>query len=342
MSDLRSIVDRELERVELRLFTLETFHRRRARKRRNERITAGIVGIVIALIAVLIGTSIIRSSPQPATPAPIRTVQLTYLTDQGLVGEDMVSGRTTMLVRGADIGAYAWSPDGTRVAYTVVSSRHCGLWLREIAAGGARRLTSCDTLSTREDWGSVGWSGDGQWIVFTAGVDDFVHIVHPDGTQDHPLTYVDGTLISANRGISFSPDGARIAFGDDAGIFTIGLDGTSDPVFLAAGWFPSWSPDGGTIAFIRDPVAQPHIQGDPFVAQLWVMHADGSRRSKLFAWSHCCLGAVLTGPAWSPDGAQIALYVLSRLRVVHADGSNRRALPVKSGRSAPPAWRPVS
>ena len=70
MSDIRSIVDRELERIEVRPFTLETFHRRRERKRRNERIRAGVVGIVIALIAVLIGTSIVRSEPTPAS-APL-------------------------------------------------------------------------------------------------------------------------------------------------------------------------------------------------------------------------------------------------------------------------------
>ena len=73
MSDLRSIVDRELDRVELRPFTLEAFHRRRERKRRNQRIAAGAVGlaIAIALIAVVIATSVVRSSPAPAsTPSP--------------------------------------------------------------------------------------------------------------------------------------------------------------------------------------------------------------------------------------------------------------------------------
>jgi hypothetical protein len=47
----RSLLEREMERVELRPFTLEGFHRRRDRKRRKERLTAAAVAIAVFVVA---------------------------------------------------------------------------------------------------------------------------------------------------------------------------------------------------------------------------------------------------------------------------------------------------
>jgi hypothetical protein len=47
-----------MERLELRPFTLEGFHDRRDRKRRNQRIAAGLVGIAVFVAAVWIVTSV--------------------------------------------------------------------------------------------------------------------------------------------------------------------------------------------------------------------------------------------------------------------------------------------
>ena len=57
MADPRSVVERELHRVELRPFTLDGFYRRRDRKRRNQRIAAGVVGIAIFVAAIWVVTS---------------------------------------------------------------------------------------------------------------------------------------------------------------------------------------------------------------------------------------------------------------------------------------------
>ena len=99
MSDPRSVIDRELERVDLRPFTIQAFHRRREQKRRRQRIAAGVVGVTVGLFAVLIGTSIVRSGPAPAPasphpppPAP-RQAQLTFSDDAGIVAIDLASGR---------------------------------------------------------------------------------------------------------------------------------------------------------------------------------------------------------------------------------------------------------
>ncbi len=49
----RSRIEREMQRLELRPFTLEGFHRRRERKERNRRIRAGVVALVV--VAVMAG-----------------------------------------------------------------------------------------------------------------------------------------------------------------------------------------------------------------------------------------------------------------------------------------------
>jgi hypothetical protein len=46
----RSLVEREMQRVELQPFTLEGFHRRRERRERNHRIRAGVVAFVVVAI----------------------------------------------------------------------------------------------------------------------------------------------------------------------------------------------------------------------------------------------------------------------------------------------------
>ena len=58
MPETRSLLERVMERVELRPFTLEGFHDRRDRKRRNQRITAGVVGIAVFVAAVWIVTTV--------------------------------------------------------------------------------------------------------------------------------------------------------------------------------------------------------------------------------------------------------------------------------------------
>ena len=57
MPETRPLLERVMERVELRPFTLEGFHDRRDRKRRNQRIAAGVVGIAVFVVAVWIVTS---------------------------------------------------------------------------------------------------------------------------------------------------------------------------------------------------------------------------------------------------------------------------------------------
>ncbi|MGH2555700.1 MAG: hypothetical protein ACRDHO_08305, partial [Actinomycetota bacterium] len=66
MASDRSILERQMERVELRPFTLEGFHRRHQRKQRNRRIRTGVVALVVAAA----GTgALVRAFPSGLTRA---------------------------------------------------------------------------------------------------------------------------------------------------------------------------------------------------------------------------------------------------------------------------------
>jgi len=70
MDDLRTFVHSEMDRVGSPRYSFDDLGHRRDRKRRNQRITAGVVGIVVALLslATLAGAwreSVPRTSRRP-------------------------------------------------------------------------------------------------------------------------------------------------------------------------------------------------------------------------------------------------------------------------------------
>jgi len=108
-------------------------------------------------------------------------------------------------------------------------------------------------------------------------------------------------------------------------IFFVGGDGS--PVALTRGSLPKLSPDGTTIAFLRDPADQRyHWGGDPFVLQVWLIHPDGSGLRKLGQQPRCCIGAS-ANLNWSPDGSSI---VLNAIRDQTWDVATGESLPMPS------------
>jgi hypothetical protein len=95
------------------------------------------------------------------------------------------------------------------------------------------------------------------------------------------------------------PNGpARLAFSAAGTIYTIGADGSGRARVLDDAAEPTWSPDGGSIAFSRygEELESEH-------AEIWVAGADGSAPRALTPRKSERLD---TAPAWSPDGASIA------------------------------------
>ena len=143
---------------------------------------------------------------------------------------------------------------------------------------------------------------------------------------------------------------ARIAFVANDDIHTIAADG-SDRRRLTTkegehtNTEPAWSPDGRSIAFVRDLSIEDHPDIDDFTqSQIWLMDRDGGNQRPYAPPSP--RNTYDTSPAWSPDGDRL---VFARLRsgssrpsliVMGPDGTATRTLVRERAELESPAWSP--
>ena len=200
----------------------------------------------------------------------------------------------------------AWSPDGRQVAYWGFSAQGSGAYTTDADGRNAQLLV----VEFSHD-GSVSWSPYGNRIVFSAlrplpapftGHGSDIFVMNANGRNRLNLT-ADPT--SRNVSPSWSPDGVKIAYVASPdpfrwwaphNIYVMNADGT-DPVRLTeeGRWVyeehPSWSPDSGRIAFVKQTPDGHH--------DIFTMNADGSNLTNLTQTHRLSEGH----PVWSP-GAQ--------------------------------------
>jgi len=174
--------------------------------------------------------------------------------------------------RPADIGGFAWSPDGKKLAFLdfndpedhrePVNGR--AVYLISAEGTGLRRVTPW-SLQAGGGGDSLSWSPDGQRILFRTITSDYGHpgppngnlwTVRPNGTDLRQLTHFPaGTPVQLG---SYSPDGQSIVFTTRAGatpkpdgtrswpdVFVIKADGTGlTPITRTKNWegTPDWGP----------------------------------------------------------------------------------------------------
>jgi WD40 repeat protein len=177
----------------------------------------------------------------------------------GVFTVDPQSGEHHRISNTADVTAFAWSPDGSRVAYAGSE-----LHVTDLASGRTISSGNIGSVTT------IAWSPDGTSLaVDSVSADrDRIIVVAADGSGQQTL--VDQGAPQGPSAPAWSPDGSRIAYVSTPQkegatnahfsfeVWVVGADG-SNPTRIFAGkccigdWDgPIWSPDGERVAFFDD------------------------------------------------------------------------------------------
>jgi hypothetical protein len=120
-----------------------------------------------------------------------------------------------------------------------------------------------------------------------------------------------------------SPEGARIAFDSDReqqrAVYVADVDGSNVRRVSGEGFaaFPSWSPDGKSLAFVR---ADPE---HPRVWNLWTVDLDSGHLRQVTGHG----SGQLWGGSWFPDGRRIAYSLENQLNVIDTLTGEERSYP---------------
>ncbi len=284
MADLKTLVEREMERAGEPAFAFEDLDGLRVRRHRTRRITAAVVGLGLVLIGSLVGASLYRSARVPATPPEEPRVDL------GIFAP--VAGR---IVYYTDSSLWAVDPNAPSPVSTLV----------RLDLGGTADADRFASFTV-----PLGWSSDGTKLLLLREdpvpvgtqppFDSHLYILHADGTETQVTALPVGDA-------AISPDGSRVAFTttDGAGLYVVAAEG-GEPVRIAQeGASPTFSPNGTQIAYLSSlPESRFGVMGE---APVWVVNADGTDAHQILADEPALAGGILR-IKWSPAGDRIAMH----------------------------------
>jgi WD40 repeat protein len=308
-------------------------------------VALAIAGAALALAVTALSESADQLGSSPTIAPPLaRNGVIAYgsIAQEGLfwtVRPDGSHPTTVQVDVPGFVGVPSWSPDGTRIAFTLQSNDdpHPEGGNYDIYMANADGTDPVRLTHDQVDRSPV-WSPDGTRIAYVRESSTLqIWVMNADGSNAHQLTQGGDAVFP-----TWSPDGSQIAFvswdGIDANIYVMNADGsdvrrlTDDPAHEDE---PAWSPDSRTIAFSSEGGSR-----DPGI---YTMAPDGAGVTELLSDPD----PANLGFAWSPDGSSMAvvsirgpgfdrtLYVL--------DVSNLELTPiVEPGAYFGPSWQPLS
>lgn len=343
------------------------------------------IGIVALAVAGCSGGSTTTPTPpagvQTASPQPSVSLATAATPTTTPTSAAVEAGRIAFGVKGADGIPQIWSagsngtdlrqlttgpgpnlcatysPDRKLIAYCSSAGGNFEIWTVSIEGTHQAQLTHLGGAALFPNF-----SPDGRLIAFggNQGNPEINQIEVVDATTGgslQVLTNCTGQKPGCSNDFpAWSPDGRKIAFihADDfdaAGnpineqVWVMDANGshahalTTDPARKDE--LPEWSPDGLLIAY---------ASGSDGSEGIWLMNADGSNPHQISGCAPAdaapCASGSDFGPAWSPDGSQIAfLRDFSSLGqtdrpvwVMNADGSAQHRLTAGPALQYVPAW----
>jgi len=225
----------------------------------------------------------------------------------------------------------AWSPDGTRLAYTS-DRRGVGtmdLYVRDMASGKEERLTE-----TTESVAAPVFSPDGKTIAFTMLASDDWHANYPNiiDLQTRVIRKVHGWTFKPSVG-SWSPDGSSVNYVvlDEQSkrfrhglneIMRVPIDGSTHRILapipgkslgIRAKNGAIYSPDGTHMAFVADGV-------------LWTVPTNG--RGDFIASPRRMTNDLADEPSWTGDSRSIVYQSADRLKRIYLDDAHIEDIPL--------------
>ncbi len=217
-----------------------------------------------------------------------------------------------------------WSPDGKSIAYASDKAGTPDLYILDLATRSEKRVTSFDDSAEV----SCAWSPDGKMLAYQ---------------DEHGATYTIDIATGKHQRVaealfapskpSWYPNGKTLAIGALKAYTARFREGTSQilTVDLATGAEkytepapfkslstrgedgPLYSPDGKSVAFVMDSV-------------LWIQPVD--RNGVPDAPAHQINREVTDAPTWSGNSKELLYLSNGKLRLISADGSNLRTVPM--------------
>ena len=218
----------------------------------------------------------------------------------------------------------AWSPDGTKIAFSSGRDGTAHIFVMNADGTGTRRLTNTDQADEHPSW-----SADGKRIVFSR--EGAIFEAPTGGGKAHRVGHGLGNATAP----AFSPDGKLIAYDyrrpgySIREVYVMNADGTGIRQVTRLRYvssLPSWSPDMKTLAF------QSNARGGSF--EIYTIGLDGKDLRQVTRST-----TDVIQPAWTPDGASLG-FVREGAIWTDTAGTENQLTSGKDDDSAP-AWRPV-